>query len=150
MKITSDDLDGSVPEQEKSYQVQGQQQAAGGGSTGSSMAKWSSTLRELNQVLQQLNQMGIVQGMGGNQQPAQPQQNQQPQQQSREAQQGEGQDINQQVNQKFQQAVGLMQMLPQEDELSEDTTLGEAEQWLLQNEQSVKEAMRNFVESGGL
>jgi len=149
VRITSEDLEGSVEKPGKSYNTGSKTSSS---SPGTQMGKWSSTLKQLNQVLRQLNEMGIVQtqNVGNQQQTPQQPQSEGGSRPNTQGNQGRSPDenVDSQVNRKFNQAVQLMNMLPQEEDLSEETTLSEAHEWLLQNEQDVKAAMRQFIESG--
>lgn len=143
-------------QQEPSYQqdmqpVGGQEQEPS--SSGGGLSEWSGTLREINQILQQLNQMGIMQGMGPQQgqqqgmgQQPQPQQQggqQQPQQQAAQAQ---GDQLDMQAQQVFKQLQGGLNLLQQQDELGPEATLEETQQYTLQNEQELKEIIKTFVQ----
>jgi hypothetical protein len=117
-------------------------------SGGGGLSEWSGTLREINQILQQLNQMGLMQGMGpqqGQQQPQGGQQMQQPQQGSG-ASQGQANQIDVQVQQTFKQVQGGLTLLQQQDELGPEATLEETQKYVMQNEQQLKQVIKTFIQ----
>lgn len=156
VKLTSDDLDGNIESPQPSYQ-QNQEptqtaQGSGAGGAQGSLQKYNGILSEVNQLLQQLDNLGIMQTPGGQQQQAPgqpgPQQTQQQQPQASEPQgqqqEQQGQDIDALVNQSYSQLMQFVNLM--QTELGEDGTLEETEKYMVENEQGMKGLIRQQIE----
>jgi len=113
---------------------------AGGG-----LQKYSSMLREVNQIISQLNDMGIMQQMNMGQQQNQAANPGQAEQNMQQTQGNQGTNSDMQTQQVFKQVQGGLNLLMQQEELGPDATLEETQQYVMQNEQELKQVIKQFV-----
>lgn len=113
---------------------------AGGG-----LQKYSNMLREVNQIISQLNDMGIMQQMNMGQQQNQAANPGQAGQNMQQTQRNQGTNSDMQTQQVFKQVQGGLNLLMQQEELGPDATLEETQQYVMQNEQELKQVIKQFV-----
>jgi len=159
MRITSDELDGQVEQEQPSYSTGQTQTTAQTGQQGAqgSLQKYNGILSEVNQLLQQLDNLGIMQNPAA--QGQQPQQGpapqtagqpgaqgqQQQQQQASEQQQAQQQDMDQLVDQSYRQLMQFVNLM--QGELGEDASLNDTEKYMVENEQGLKSIIKQQIEA---
>jgi hypothetical protein len=149
MRITSDDLDGNIPDEEKEWQqTTNQATQTASAPQGQGLSQYSGMLREVKEILGHLQDMGVMgQQQGQMQQPntQQPQQGQSMQQSQPQPQGNDtGQSIDQAVNQAYSQLMQFTQVAQQE--LGKDATLEDTEKWMVESEGDLKDMIRMQIE----